>query len=365
MAFLYGWKCLLVMDPGLTAALVDGLGAYAQATLRPASSRRAVALAAIVGDRRRPTSLGVRLARRHRPRAGARQDRRCSSASSSWGFASGAGDLAHFAPFVERRPERAAARAGARGRPGAGLLLVRRLVGGRASWRARCAIPGRTLPRALALGVGAVTLLYVAVSAVFLYLVPIERRRLGRDLRRPGGDRSLRPERRARLVGAGGRVRQLGSLFAFMTFAPRLYYAMAQRRRRAALRRPHPPAHRHARPARSRCRRRSASVLVLVGSFDTIVAYFVFVTVVFLALTVAGLYRLPRPAPGAYRVPGWPVTPLVFLADARRDARPARGRQPAPDGARGRGRPRGRSRSTICSSRRGRARAKSAPLEEA
>jgi APA family basic amino acid/polyamine antiporter len=57
-----------------------------------------------------------------------------------------------------------------------------------------------------------------------------------------------------------------------------------------------------------------AIVLVLVGSFDTIVAYFVFVTVVFLALTVAGLYRLPRPAPGAYRVPGWPVTPLVFLA---------------------------------------------------
>jgi APA family basic amino acid/polyamine antiporter len=38
------------------------------------------------------------------------------------------------------------------------------------------------------------------------------------------------------------------------------------------------------------------------------------VTVVFLALTVAGLYRLPRPDPGGYRVPGWPLTPLVFLA---------------------------------------------------
>src|SRR4029453_6601500 len=33
--------------------------------------------------------------------------------------------------------------------------------------------PGRTLPRALALGVSAVTLLYVGVSAVFLYLVPV------------------------------------------------------------------------------------------------------------------------------------------------------------------------------------------------
>ncbi|HSD67732.1 MAG TPA: amino acid permease, partial [Vicinamibacteria bacterium] len=33
VAFLYGWKCLLVMDPGLTAALATGLGAYASAAL--------------------------------------------------------------------------------------------------------------------------------------------------------------------------------------------------------------------------------------------------------------------------------------------------------------------------------------------
>ncbi len=26
LAFLYGWKCLLVMDPGITAALASGLG---------------------------------------------------------------------------------------------------------------------------------------------------------------------------------------------------------------------------------------------------------------------------------------------------------------------------------------------------
>ena len=46
-----------------------------------------------------------------------------------------------------------------------------------------------------------------------------------------------------------------------------------------------------------------AALLVVLGSFETIVAYFVFVTVAFLALTVAGLYRLPRPsrAPTACR----------------------------------------------------------------
>jgi APA family basic amino acid/polyamine antiporter len=102
------------------------------------------------------------------------------------------------------------------------------------------------------------------------------------------------------------------SLFAFMTFAPRLYYAMA--RDGAAPRfagRVHP---RTGTPVAAIALQAAlAIVLVLIGSFDTIVAYFVFVTVAFLALTVAGLYRLPRPAPGGYRVPGWPVTPLVFL----------------------------------------------------
>src|SRR5437667_5943627 len=29
IAFLYGWKCLLVMDPGITAALAVGLASYA------------------------------------------------------------------------------------------------------------------------------------------------------------------------------------------------------------------------------------------------------------------------------------------------------------------------------------------------
>ena len=75
-----------------------------------------------------------------------------------------------------------------------------------------------------------------------------------------------------------------------------------------------------------------AAVLVVLGTFDTIVAYFVFVTVAFLALTVAGLYRLPRPSPAtgprlaadAARVPG----------DAARDARAAGRGQPAPGGAR-------------------------------
>ena len=48
LAFLYGWKCLLIMDPGITAALATGFAAYA-GYLVPLSpmAARAVAVTAI------------------------------------------------------------------------------------------------------------------------------------------------------------------------------------------------------------------------------------------------------------------------------------------------------------------------------
>jgi APA family basic amino acid/polyamine antiporter len=172
--------------------------------------------------------------------------------------------------------------------------------------------PGRALPRALALGVGAVTLLYLAVSAVFLYLVPIDAAasnetfvaQAGHALFGPGGARVL-----SALV-----VLLVGStLFAFMTFAPRLYFAMARDGAMPGFAGRIDP--RTGAPVLAIALQAAlAAVLIALGSFGAVVAYFVFVTVGFLALAVLGLYRLPRPAPGAYRVPGWPLTPLVFVA---------------------------------------------------
>jgi APA family basic amino acid/polyamine antiporter len=260
------------MDPGLTAALATGLGAYARETW-PALAPKAVALAAIAACAAL-NLLGVRLA--------SAVGHLLALAKIAllvglvvWGFASGAGDAAHFSPFFARTA-------------GAGPLVP-------------------------ALAGAAVMAFPVAVSAVFLCLVPIATlgnssdatflEQAGAALFGPGGGRAL-----AALVV----VFVSSTLFAFMTFAPRLYYAMAMDG--AA------PAFAGRLDARSGApfaaialQAALAALLVLVGSFDTIVAYFVFATVAFLALTVAGLYRLPRPAPGAYRVPGWPLTPLVFL----------------------------------------------------
>jgi APA family basic amino acid/polyamine antiporter len=55
-----------------------------------------------------------------------------------------------------------------------------------------------------------------------------------------------------------------------------------------------------------------ASVLVALGTFDTIVAYFIFITVVFIALTVAAVFVLARRDP-SFEVPGHPWTAITFL----------------------------------------------------
>src|SRR6185295_7619473 len=48
VAFLYGWKCFLVMDPGVTAALATGLSAYAAAiTPLGAIEQKALAVAVL------------------------------------------------------------------------------------------------------------------------------------------------------------------------------------------------------------------------------------------------------------------------------------------------------------------------------
>ncbi len=307
VAFLYGWKCLLVMDPGLTAALATGAAAYAAAAF-PALPPLPTALAAIV--------LGA-LSNAAGVRRAATVGQALAVAKVAllvllvgWTFLSGAGEAANLLPFAARRP----------GAPGLLPALAGALVAAFFSfggwWEAaklagEVSDAGRVLPRALALGVAAVTLAYVAVSVAFMALVPVQAvsssetfvAQAGAVLAGPAGGRML-----SALVA----LFVLGSLFAFMTFAPRVYYAMARDGAAPAFVGRLDP--RSGAPLRAIALQAVlAALLVAVGTFDTIVSYFVFATMGFVALTVAGLYRLPPPAPGRYRVPGWPLTPLAFL----------------------------------------------------
>ena len=311
VAFLYGWKCFLVMDPGLTAALAVGIASYVGylvplpdhgAPLVAIATICLVAAANVVG-----LGFGATIAKWLTGlKIGA------LVAIAVWGFGAGRGSWDNFTPFAAR-PEGAEPLAGAL----AGALVAAFFSFG--GWwdisklAGEVRDPARTLPRALGLGLAAVTAAYILTSAVFVYLVPISSVTTGDAFAAQAGE-ALFGRAGATVFAAVVVVSVLGSLVAFVMAAPRVYYAMARDGLFPhALARVHP---RFGTPARAIVLQATlAAVLAAVGRFDQIIAYFIFVTVLFIGLTVAAVYRLRgRGEAGSYLTPGYPVTPAIFIA---------------------------------------------------
>ena len=225
VAFLFGWMSLLVTDPGLTALFAVGMAAGLKAAfgISPwgvkAFAVGAIAVLAavnIAGLRRGATLLrgltALKLA--------------LLALIVVWGFGRGRGDWSNLVPLVARRPGSdplAPALVG-------GLIAAFFSFGG--WWDAsklagEARDPGRTIPRALALGVGIVTAVYILISLAFLYLVPTDQIDSDQAFAALAG--------KALFGSAGGKVfalvvvaAVLGSLTAIIMAAPRVYYAMAR-----------------------------------------------------------------------------------------------------------------------------------------
>jgi APA family basic amino acid/polyamine antiporter len=296
------------MDPGITAALAAGLAEYVAylVPLHPAGKKLAsvgaiLLLAAV-------TIVGTRLA------AGAlvlvtALKLALLAVIVLWGFASGGVEWARVVPSFARSPE--------------APPLVGALAGGFVSaffsfggwWEAarmagEVRDPQRTLPRAFVLGITIVTAAYVLTNAVFLGLVSGAETRDADAFAARVGERLFGPAG-GTVLALGVIVSVVGSLAAVMLGSPRLYVALGRDGLfPARLARLHP---RLGTPATAIALQAGlAIVLVLVGTFSEIVAYFVFVTVAFIAASVAGLYRLP-PAALGFRTPLRSVTPAVFV----------------------------------------------------
>ena len=312
LAFLYGWKCLLVMDPGLTAALAVGLASYLGYLVGlSAAGLKVVAIGAILALAA-TNIIGLRL--------GARLMRWLTIAKLGligfiivWGLGRQLGDWSNFIPFIEQRPGSTPLIGALAGAMVAAFFSfggwwdVSKIAG-------EVRDPARTLPRALAFGVAAVTLVYILTSGVFWYLIPVERVSSGETFAAQAGE-VLFGRFGGQMFAAVVIVSVLASLAALILTAPRVYYAMA---RDGLFFRPVSAVHpRFGTPARAIALQAAlASLLVAVGTFDQIIAYFIFVTVIFIALTVAAVFVLRRRQPDnlPYRMPGYPVTPLIFLS---------------------------------------------------
>jgi APA family basic amino acid/polyamine antiporter len=311
VAFVYGWMALLVMDPGLTAALAVGLASYAGSTMNLSPvGVKVIAIAAIVLVAA-ANVRGVRL--------GAGLVRWLTILKLGllgfillWGFGFHLGDWSNFRPFFAQRANSAplfAAVAG--GAVGAffsfgGWWDLSKLAG-------EVCNPAQTLPRALAYGVVVVTAVYILTSAVFLYLVPLDQVTSGETFAAQAGE-VLFGRLGGQVLSIIVVVAVLGSLAAVIMSAPRVYFAMSRDGLFIpALASIHP---RYETPARATTvQALLASLLVLLGTFNQIVSYFIFVVVIFIALTVAGLFvvRHKDQSRPEYLTPGYPITPIIFL----------------------------------------------------
>jgi len=310
LAFLYGWMSLLVMDPGVTAALALGLAEYCgyAVTMSPGQAR-AVAIG---------TVLLLSAANIFGARMGAAGVKALACVKVllllliiGWSFASGAGNWSNFV-----------ANGGGKGEAnlvlslGGAFVLAFFAYGGwwdLSKLAGEVARPSRTIPQALVLGIGAVTLLYVLLTAAFVYIVPPGEGGQGAAFGAEVGRRILGLSG-ARVIAGIVVVSILGSMAAVIMSAPRVYYAMG--RDGLFL------------PAIGRLSRWGtpvvailiqagmASLMVAWSSFVQLIGYFVFVAVIFIGLGAASIFVPDRSGSGdpASRPWGYPVPPLFFLA---------------------------------------------------
>src|SRR6266516_196397 len=183
--------------------------------------------------------------------------------------------------------------------------------------------PERNLPRALVLGVAIVVLVYLLANVAYLSVLGPAGLAASTA---PAADvmRALLGPAAGTVIAAGIAVSTFGFLNLVILVTPRVLQAMAADGvffpRLAAL---HPE---YRTPTAAILVMAAWSiVLTLSGTFSQLVDYVAFGDWIFFGLTVAGLfvYRardrragVPLPPAGAFRVPGYPYTPALFVVAA-------------------------------------------------
>ncbi len=171
--------------------------------------------------------------------------------------------------------------------------------------------PARNLPLSLFLGTGIVILLYVAFNFFYVYAVPPEEMKGVISIAGLAAERVFGPSFGV-VISVLISFALFSSLSAFIILGPRVYYSMAKDGcffRFAA--RVHPV---YMVPDRSILLQGvAASALVLLGTFDQILTYMGFSLGIFPILVVVGLFKLRRSGASPYRMPGYPLVPLVYI----------------------------------------------------
>lgn len=305
-AFLYGWMSSVVMYPGVAAALAVGASAYAAqvfpfgervTSIFPAGILLIFALVNFSGTRISGSVMTfVNILKLF-----------ILFALVSWAFLSGHAHLSNLMPLAERRPGSDALT------PAISAAVVSAFFSFGGWWEAskiagEVRNPKRTLPLAFLGGVMLVTIIYLLISTAFLAVLPIDRLTSNTAFVAEFGE-VLFGAAGAKLLSICVLVCVLGGIAALTMASSRVTFAMAQAGEFfAGFGRLHP---RLGTPLNAILLQTGLSLAVLfLGAFDRVLAYIIFSSVLFLALTASTLFRMSNP------VRGWwfPIAPVIFIA---------------------------------------------------
>jgi APA family basic amino acid/polyamine antiporter len=312
VAFLYGWMAAVVMYPGVAAALCVGLVPYVQ-SLVYLPGWLAVSLPALI-----LISLGALNYAGTRLSSGVMTALNwikvpVLAALVGWALVSGHATLANLTPLTLRRTGSDPLMGAVAGAAISAFFCF----GG--WWEAgkiagEVRNPHRTLPIAFTAGVLIVTAVYLLVSFAFVAVVPMEQIKNNTAFVAQFGQ-ALFGAQGGRVLSACVLLCVLGGLMVLSMAVPRVTYALAREEAGFAYSGPlgffarlHP---RFGSPANAALLQTGVALAVLaLGAFDSILAFIIFSAVVFLALTVATLFRMDEPV----RRWWFPVAPIAFLA---------------------------------------------------
>jgi APA family basic amino acid/polyamine antiporter len=173
--------------------------------------------------------------------------------------------------------------------------------------------PVRTLPKALTIGVIVVTLCYIALNAVYLYVLPLDAVRQSQRIAADVAGAMIGPWG-ASAVSALVVVSAFGALTGIVLAGPRMYLSMAQDGLMLGWVNKIHPTYRT--PHRAIVLQAIwSSVLVLTGSYPTLFGRVIYMEWFFFALMTAGVFVLRQRSAyrPAYRMWAYPVTPLLFI----------------------------------------------------
>jgi basic amino acid/polyamine antiporter, APA family len=175
--------------------------------------------------------------------------------------------------------------------------------------------PGRNVPRALVLGTAIVTLVYLLLNVLYLYVIPIDKLATVQGSVLDVVAEGLLGTRAGDIMAVVAIVSLAAGINAWTFAGPRVYFAMARDNaffKSAA--RVHP---RYKTPSTSILAQAVfAIVLVLIGSLDSIANYVGFAITLFAGAAVAAVFVLRAREPNAprpFKAFGYPVTPAIFV----------------------------------------------------